>query len=73
MKWPLPISLEESWRRDLEDIQMFRPHSVWWFGSGTVGEGTHVSLPRIQKSGFRDGVDARRVLLRAASGLKTVK
>jgi hypothetical protein len=73
MKWPLPISLEESWCRDLEDIQMFQPHSVWWFGSGTVGDGTHVSLARIQKSGFRDGVDARRALLRAASGLNTVK
>jgi hypothetical protein len=73
MKWPLPISLQESWRRDLEDIQMFRPHSVWWFGSGTVGEGTHVSLARIQKSGYRDGADARRALLRAASGLKTAK
>ncbi len=73
LKWPMPISLEESWRRDLEDIQMFQPESVWWFGSGTVGDGTHVSLARIQKSGYRDGVDARRALLRAASALKTAK
>jgi hypothetical protein len=73
MKWPLPISLEESWRLDLEDIRTFRPHSVWWFGSGTVGEGTHVSLSRLQKSGYRDGVDGRRALLRAASGLRTAK
>ena len=73
MKWPLPISLRESWRLDLEDIQTFRPHSVWWFGSGTVGEGTHVSLSRLQTSGFRDGVEARRALIGAASGLKTVK
>lgn len=73
MKWPSPLSLEESWRLDLEDIQTFRPHSVWWFGSGAVGEGTHVSLSRIQQSGYRDGVDARRALLKAASGLRTVK
>ena len=73
MKWPLPIPLEESWRRDLADIQTFRPQSVWWFGSGAVGDGTHASLPRLQKVGYRDGVEARRALLKAAAGLKTIQ
>ena len=72
-KWPLPISLEESWWLDLEDIQNFRPQAVWWFGSGTVGEGAHASLSRLQNSGYRDGVEVRRALLKAASGLRTVK
>ncbi len=70
LDWPLPLSLEESWRRDWEDIEMFHPDSVWWFGSGTVGDGAHASLERVRKSGYRDGADARRALLRAASGLK---
>jgi len=65
--WPLPISLEESWRRDIEDIQMFRPHGVWWFGCGTLNEGGHVSLKKLQQSGYRDGVEARRALLKATA------
>jgi len=70
MDWPLPISLEQSWQFDLEDLQTFQPHAVWWFGCGPVGEGAHASLSRIQKSGYRDGVEARRALLKAASGLR---
>ena len=48
-KWPLPISLEESWRRDVEDIERFRPNGVWWFGSGAIGEGGHVSVSKLRQ------------------------
>ncbi len=66
MSWPLPLSLEQSWQFDLEDIRKFKPRGVWWFGSGAKGEGAHVSLSRLRKSGYKDGVDARRALIRAA-------
>jgi hypothetical protein len=68
--WPLPISLEESWKRDVEDMQLFRPDGVWWFGCGTVNAGCHVDLARLRQSGFADGPAARRALLDAAKTLK---
>ena len=66
MTWemPLPISLEESWQMDLEDIQRFKPQGVWWFGSGTKNEGAHVSLARLKQAGYKDGVAARQALLK---------
>ncbi|MFN8008122.1 MAG: hypothetical protein U0V70_14080 [Terriglobia bacterium] len=63
MPWPLPISLEQSWTYDTEDILQFKPDGVWWFGCGTVNEGAHVSLKRLQQVGFGDPVSARRALL----------
>ena len=71
MTWemPLPISLEESWQMDLEDIQRFRPQGVWWFGSGTKNEGTHVSLSRLKQAGYKNGVAARQALLKKTSPL----
>ena len=69
-QWPLPMPLEQSWRTDLEDIRRFKPHGVWWFGSGGHGEGAHVSLARLKKSGYHSGEAARRALLRVASELR---
>jgi hypothetical protein len=69
-EWPLPISLEQSWRMDIEDFQTFRPHSIWWFGCGAIGEGAHVSLSRLRQSGYGDGEEARRALLKLASELR---
>jgi hypothetical protein len=62
-KWPLPISLEESWRMDVEDVRRFRPQGLWWFGCGTVNDGAHVSLTKLRQAGYRDGAAARRALL----------
>jgi hypothetical protein len=62
-RWPLPLSLEESWRRDIEDVARFRPDGLWWFGCGTVNEGIHVSNERLRVSGYADGDAARRALL----------
>lgn len=68
--WPLPISLEQSWRYDVEDILQFKPDGVWWFGSGTVNEGAHVSLERLKQVGFSNGLEARRALIKSTSALK---
>jgi hypothetical protein len=70
--WPMPISLEQSWQLDVEDITRFQPHGVWWFGSGTLNEGAHVSLSRLKKIGYRDGVEARRALLKKTSELRAL-
>ena len=70
-QWPLPISLEESWRRDVEDIERFRPNGVWWFGSGAVGEGGHVSVSKLREVGYEDGPAARRALLKATRDIVT--
>jgi len=69
-RWPLPIPLEESWRRDVEDIRLSHPHGVWWFGCGTVSEGSHVALSRLAQAGYADGIEARRALLEAAATLR---
>jgi hypothetical protein len=61
--WPLPISLRESWRRDMEDIAQFQPEFVWWFGAGGAGEGAHCIEDRLRSEGFTDARDARRALL----------
>ncbi len=69
--WPLPIALEENWRRDVDDIRMFKPDGVWWFGCGTVNNGTHVSLSRLKKLGYANGAEARRALIQIVSHLST--
>jgi hypothetical protein len=68
-EWPMTISLEESWRRDVEDIERHQPDGVWWFGSGAVGQGAHVSVDRLAVSGYSDGPAARRVLINATKQL----
>jgi hypothetical protein len=68
--WPLPISLQESWKMDVEDIHLFGPDGVWWFGCGTVSAGFHVDLAKLRQSGFADGTAARRALLDAAKTLR---
>ncbi|MCX6622954.1 MAG: hypothetical protein NTY38_18185 [Acidobacteria bacterium] len=65
----MPISLEESWRMDVEDVMRFQPHGFWWFATGTVNDGGHVSLTRLKQAGFADGVAARRKLLAIARPL----
>ena len=72
-EWPLPISLEQSWQMDLEDIHKFRPHRVWWFGSGARNEGAHVSVSRLKQSGYGSGEDARRALLELTSELRALQ
>lgn len=69
--WPMALTLEESWRRDVEDIMRFRPQGVWWFGSGCTGRGhgTHVGIDRLRQAGFADGDQARRRLLECAHGI----
>jgi len=67
--WPLRIALEDNWRYDIEDIQRYRPDGVWWFGSGGINEGAHVSVSRLQSIGYGSGVEARRALLRQAAAL----
>ncbi|MBI4024581.1 MAG: hypothetical protein HY360_06340 [Verrucomicrobia bacterium] len=62
--WPMPLSLQQSWQMDLEDIARFQPHGVWWFGSGHAGDGMHVHLDRLRQSGFQSGVETRRALLK---------
>ncbi len=68
--WPLPISLAEHWRRDVEDIERFAPDGVWWFGAGTRNDGPVISLSRLRRDGFRDDHHARAALLKAASPLR---
>ena len=70
--WPRPMSLAEGWRMDVEDIKMFRPDRVWWFGSGgETSGGFHVCKDRLRsgQDRFASGRDARRALLRAAAPL----
>jgi len=62
-QWPMPMSIEEHWRMDIEDIRLFRPDGVWWFGAGTKSEGAHASLSRLREMGFTSGEAARRALL----------
>ncbi len=69
-KWPFSISLGTFWDYEMEDIAKFRPEGVWWFGSGCSCDGAHVHLDRLRQSGFKDGVAARRKLLKK---LKTLK
>ncbi|HPA45286.1 MAG TPA: hypothetical protein PK395_05915 [bacterium] len=68
-RWPFAHPLQESWKRDIEDILMLQPHGVWWFGCGTVNDGAHVGLKRLREVGFKDGVDARRELICTAEAL----
>jgi len=70
MPWPLPITLEQSWQYDMEDILHFQPDGVWWFGCGTANEGAHVSLKRLEQVGYRDGVAARRALIKSTGALR---
>jgi hypothetical protein len=64
--WPMTIPLEETWRRECEDIVQFMPDGVWWFGSGQgANNGWHVDTGRLKQSGFADGRAARNALLRA--------
>ncbi len=69
--WPMPIPIKDNWRMDIEDIQLFRPDGVWWFGAGTKNDGAHANLSRLREMGFESGEDARRALLRllAQAGL----
>jgi hypothetical protein len=72
-RWPMSISLEESWRRDIEDILRFGPDGVWWFGSGAGAiDGWHVNRERLKQSGFADGRDARKKLMETTRGRLTV-
>ncbi len=59
----LPVPLEESWKADADDIQLFKPDGVWWFGCGTRSDGVHVSESRLREMGFTDGAAARRKLI----------
>lgn len=70
--WPLPISIEDSWRMDVEDIAQFRPDGVWWFGCGTKNDGCHVSESLLRETGYPDGVAARRALIHQARGLSAI-
>ena len=69
-QWPMDMSLPEFWQAEMEDIERFEPDGVWWFGSGTgsIPEGAHVSVQRLQKSGYADGTVARRALLARLKG-----
>ncbi len=69
-QWPLPISLEQSWQMELEDIRKFKPQGVWWFGSGAGNEGAHVSLSRLEQAGYGSGEHARQTLLEVTSELR---
>ena len=62
-EWPRRLSLEESWKRDVADVQEFAPDGFWWFGCGCVGEGWHVGEKRLRQSGYKNGVEARRALI----------
>jgi hypothetical protein len=61
--FPLAISLQESWRRDIEDIVRHEPETVWWFGCGAKGDGIHVSEQLLAKEKWSNGRDARKALL----------
>ena len=67
--WPMPISLEQSWQMDVEDVLKYRPHGVWWFASGASSEGIHTSPSKLREAGFTSGLQARRKLLEVASQL----
>jgi len=66
--WPLPVTLEEHWLMDIEDIDRFRPDGVWWFGADCSASGTHVKPSRLREAGYRDGAACRRALLNAIAG-----
>ena len=66
----MPISIQENWRRDVEDIELFRPDGVWWFGTGTRNEGAGTALSRLRGIGFSSGEEARRALLGATKTLR---
>ncbi len=68
--WPMPISIQENWRRDVEDIELFRPDGAWWFGTGTRNEGAGTALSRLRDLGFSSGEEARRALLNATRSLR---
>ncbi len=73
MTWgptPLPVPLEKSWEMDVEDILTFKPHGVWWFGSGTENDGVHVAQTALKNYGFENGVAARRALLKKTAALR---
>jgi hypothetical protein len=71
--WPMSISLEETWKRDVEDIQQFQPDAVWWFGSGAGAiDGWHVDRGRLRASGFKVGRDARKKLIGMTRGVVEV-
>lgn len=60
----LGISLEESWRRDLEDAREYGVNGLWFYGADTVpGENSICMLEKLQAYGFADGLTARRRLL----------
>lgn len=67
--WPMPISLQDNWRMDVEDIMLFKPDGAWWFGTGTKNEGAGTALSRLRDLGFASGVEARRALLDATKEL----
>ena len=66
-EWPMPLSLEQSWLYDHEDIARFRPDGVLWFGCGASRPGAHVDVKRLQQAGYESGVAARRALLKTIS------
>lgn len=70
-RWPAPITLEESWSMDVEDVRRYRPDGLWWFGSGGLNEGLHVSVKRLREAGYADGRAARRALLRKVASLRS--
>ena len=61
------IKLEQNWLMDVEDFKLFKPDGIWWFGCGSLKDGIHVSLSTLRDIGFRDGVQARRALLKKVS------
>lgn len=69
--WPMPLSLRQSWQTDLEDIERFQPDGVWWFGAGYSCDGAHIQLDRLQQSGFQNGEEARKSLLKSIVDFRT--
>ncbi len=69
-KWPLPMALEQGWELDVEDIRNYQPTSVWWFGCGSLNDGSVVSLSKLRELGYRDGLETRRALLKKAASLR---
>lgn len=74
-RWPMALPLEESWRRDTDDILRFSPQGAWWFGSGCVGTGRgyHVDVERLRQSRFTDGTQARLRLLECARSISEAR
>lgn len=66
---PLPMSLQQQWAIDVEDVANYKPDGFWWFGTGAVREGSHVDLGELQSLGFKDGRDARLQLIRCGQPL----